>query len=557
MPAPVIEAIEAFDRDLRNEDVVARNRLAAAYRRAWLPILEEMNFLRRAVENAPTIPIIRGDGTTGFGIPPSWTFQHERYQALQTAVRAAVYEMATELGDVTLGGQAAAWETGIDEARAAARALAEVDPRSFATPPRGAFQAYTAGAQQGPLDSLLQSFIRNNGTAARDYTRDLIGAGLMQGRAPQSIARELEGAIRGLTQSRAETIARTEILRAYREAAYRSYTQNPDIVQSWTWRAAVENSRPPPCAACFGRHGQIFPITQRMEPHPRCRCRMVPRRSPIYGQVPEDPVLTDRDLAFSRLPVSAQRQVLGPTRLAGWRSGTWRMDDFATSRGRGLWGTNNAAIRPIYELRSLSRDPRRSLDFASRRLFETSARAEPRVSAFLQDVASRLDARLAGFGFRLKATNRISEKIYADVLDGRGLITATSQGINDALRYTLELTPAQFSDGVRIALAEARARGHRILDSKNFYLHNYTVARHGATSGYRGFHAVIQEPGGARYELQFHTAETLRRKEPSHLLYEVQRVATSPAERKRIQEEIGELWQDLEFPPGVEGLLDL
>lgn len=553
MPEPVLEAIDSFSKDLARRDLIARNTLLAAYRRQSISVLEEWRRLQEKVASAPRIAITTGAGVQTEGIPPSWIFQQDRYTALQVEVRGLVYSMGSTLGDVTLEGQAAAWETGIQEARAAGTSLGEISPRSWASVPTKAFESFTGGAERGPLAALLAGFVTKNGAEAGAFARDVIGAGILQGQAARDVARRLEAGLQTITFARAYRIARTETNRAYREGARASYTANRNIVQSWAWRAAVENTQHPPCGACFARHGQIFPISEPMQTHPNCRCRMVPRRSPLLGVLPNDPKLPDAKAAFDALAPAQQRRILGPGRLDLYRSGRSMLSDFATVRGRGgPWGPNAAVVRPLYELRNLSHEGR-ALPFAAQRLFTQSANAEARVSATLQDVAQRTGGTLEGFGFRLKMPNRIAEKIQTDVLDGRGGVTAVSEGINDALRYTLRMSPEQYADGVRIALAEIRSRGGTIVNTKNFWRKVYSKEEGG--SGYRGYHAIVQDATGARYELQFHTAESLATKEPSHALYEIQRqITTSPAEKLALQKRIADLWRRLTFPPGVDVL---
>ncbi len=552
MPEPVLEAIERYSKDLDRLDIVARNTLLGSFRRQIAPVLLEWRALQEKVATAPLIATIDGSGNVTQAIPPSWLFQEQRYASLQSEVRGLVYGMGATLGDVTLEGQAAAWETGLQEARAAGTALGEISPRSWAGVPSRAFASFTGGEAGGPLGSLLAGFTARNGGEARAFARDVIGAGVIQGLAARDVARRLEAGLSDLTFGRAYRIARTETLRAYREGARASYRANPNIVQSWAWRAAVENTSRPPCAACFARHGQLFPIEEPMQTHPNCRCRMVPRRSPLFGVQPNDPKLPDATAAFEKLSPAQQRRILGPGRLEMYRRGQANLRDFATVRGQGgPWGANAATVRPLYELRNLSHEGR-ALPFAAQRLFTQSAEAERFVSGTLQDVAYRTGGSLEGFAFRLKRTNRIAEKIQTDVLDGRGGVTAVSEGINDALRYTMRFSPEQYADGVRIALREIETRGGVIVNSKNFWNTTYTVAKHGADSGYRGFHAIIRDRTGARYELQFHTAESLAVKEPSHNLYEIQRQdSTSAAEKKRLAAAIGDLWRTLRFPPGA------
>lgn len=548
MPEPVLEAIESFDKALRDRDVIARNRLLSAYRLGILPVMQEAQALAERVATAPKIAIIRGDGTVGEGVPPSWTFQNERYQRLQTEIRGLVLGMAQELGVTTLEGQAAAWQTGVAEARAAGLALGEISPSSWASPPRAAFQAYVGGVTSGPLAPLLESFVVQNGAAAAGYARDVLGAGLLAGRGARQIARDLESGIETLTFSRAYRIARTETLRAYREGARASYKENPEVVQSWAWRAAVENTDRPPCAACFAKHGSLHPREEAMGTHPNCRCRMVPRRSPIFGVTPNDPKLLDAKEAFDRLSPAQQRRILGPGRLDLYERGRVRLQDFATSRSRGPWGRNDATVRPLYELRNLARQDR-VLGEVAQRLFTQSANAEIRVSSALQHAADAAGGQMQGFAYRLKLPGRLAEKIQGDVLAGRGSIVGAGEGINDALRYTMTFSPEDYAAGVARTRAILAEQGVSVVKTKNFW---------NAPGGYREYRIIGQDPGGARFELQFHTPESFVVKmEKSHELYARQRrIGIDPTEAAALQKEIDDLWASVRIPPGSTELPD-
>lgn len=547
MADPVLEAMDAFAGPLSKLTREAQQTLLSTYRSGWQSISAELEGLTAKVASAPTIATISGTGQLTQGIPPSWTFQQERYIALQGEVRSLVTSLEGTLIDTTKAGQIGGWDVGGKEALAAGSNLAEMPISSWAKTPTGAFQAFVGGATSGPLSSLLGSFAVTNGPQAAIFARDVLGAGLLRGRSAFAIADDLNAGLRSISYSRALTIARTETLRAYREGARQSYLANRNIVQSWTWRAAVENQERPPCAACFARHGSVHPLAEPMQTHPNCRCRMVPMRSPILGVRPNDPVLPDAKTAFDALKPAQQRRILGPTRLEMYRSGRVNLSDFATTRTRGLWGANAATVRPLSELRTLSSQSR-ALPGASDRLFRQAARAEPEVSAVLQKLGTRTGAELEGFGFRLKAPDRIAEKIRADVLDGKGSIVKVSEGINDALRYTYRLEPGAYAKSVAEIMRGLQAEGMTVLKTKNFWQ---------APSGYRGYHAIFQAPNGARFELQFHTARSLAVKEKSHLLYEIQRLpTTSAAERLRLQGEIDDLWATLKAPRGVKSIAD-
>jgi hypothetical protein len=186
---------------------------------------------------------------------------------------------------------------------------------------------------------------------------------------------------------------------------------------------------------------------------------------------------------------------------------------------------------------------------AAAELRQVSEAAEPEVSGILRTLEERTGGELAGFEFRLKAETRIAEKILTDVAEGKGTVEQVGLGINDALRYTLKYEGrATYMDGYTESVRALEAQGIRPLKPpKNFW----------GKPGYQGINAVFQGPGGARFELQFHTAASLARKDPSHKLYEALRTSTNPLERARLEDEINTLWSDLAASPDAQAFATL
>lgn len=96
-------------------------------------------------------------------------------------------------------------------------------------------------------------------------------AGLLNGTNPNDLAGELADC---LSPARATTIARTEMLGAYRIAALDAYRANSDVVGQWMWSA----SRGGACIACLEMDGEVFSLDEEMDgmTHPNCRCSPIP-----------------------------------------------------------------------------------------------------------------------------------------------------------------------------------------------------------------------------------------------------------------------------------------
>jgi SPP1 gp7 family putative phage head morphogenesis protein len=134
---------------------------------------------------------------------------------------------------------------------------------------------------------------------------------------------------------RSLTIARTETLRAYREASRLTYEQNADVVQSYVWVAALSRRT---CAACLALHGQEFPLAEPFGTHPNCRCTLVPR---LRGEA--NPVEETGEDWLSRQPAATAEVVLGRTGAAAWQEGAVGLSDFVGERQSAGYGTTRFA----------------------------------------------------------------------------------------------------------------------------------------------------------------------------------------------------------------------
>lgn len=132
------------------------------------------------------------------------------------------------------------------------------------------FTAVPVGAVKVAATQSYQLMLRH-GLDFADRSTALIQQSLIQGWGTQRLARELRNEL-GILKFRAETIARTETIRALNQAALERYDRTGvEFVQVV---AVGRNS----CPLCLGRNGSIY---RRPEPrifpfHPRCRCYLMP-----------------------------------------------------------------------------------------------------------------------------------------------------------------------------------------------------------------------------------------------------------------------------------------
>jgi SPP1 gp7 family putative phage head morphogenesis protein len=193
-----------------------------------------------------------------------------------------------------------------------------------------------AVTNDGPLAKLLDGFGK---TAAEKARLDLL-LGVSLGEHPSKVARRLRKSL-NVTQNRAFLIARTEQLRAYREATRAFYQNNKRIVTKWIWCASLSKRT---CAACLALNGQEFDTDTPMASHPACRCSMVPKTKTWaelgFPNVKETrPTMESGESWFSRQPVSTQKAVLGPHAYDAYSNGEVTLSDFIHIDRSREWGT--------------------------------------------------------------------------------------------------------------------------------------------------------------------------------------------------------------------------
>ena len=169
--------------------------------------------------------------------------------------------------------------------------------------------------------------------------REALLMGLVTGQGADAIARQLKDALNG-NRARAQTIARTEITRAYRKSAIEEYLANDDVVEGWVWTAARDGRT---CAVCWAMDGQFFENDQPFESHVNCRCVARPQSKTfaelgIESTVETRAVIEPGEEAFAKLPADRQLEILGPAKYEAYKSGKLRLRDLVGFKSDRTWG---------------------------------------------------------------------------------------------------------------------------------------------------------------------------------------------------------------------------
>jgi hypothetical protein len=136
--------------------------------------------------------------------------------------------------------------------------------------------------------------------------------------------------------------------------------------------------------------------------------------------------------------------------------------------------------------------------------------------------------RLAGLKHLLKGEDRLKEKIAErlEAKPGRTVQQAISS-ISDPVRFTFTYSPQRYADGVLTDVKLLKAEGFELMKLKNLWTNEQ----------YKGINSQWCRPEtGLRFEIQFHTRESLEAKELTHGAYERIRISVTPAERAELED---------------------
>lgn len=336
-PKTLQGATEDFRAALLSRQDEAVTAVASAYGVAEATIRGEWDALIARMTEA------QANGET---IIPAWLDSDARYRALIAAIEEAHRTLADEVTPAVSDAQADMVGDATRSAQTLAEAAAGAAPANvgitWAALPTAAIDNLIGFASDGsPLSDLFDAI----GPDMAVNARNALVASLAAGEGAADTARRLDGVL-NVGRARATNIARTETMRASREASRQSYEANADVVTGWRWVSAMTTRT---CAACWAMQGTLHTNDETLDGHQQCRCVMVPATrswAEITGDdsIPDTrPEIADGTEAFGRMTEGQQREVLGPSLYGLMSEGRITLSDCVVRESDPRWGTMRRA----------------------------------------------------------------------------------------------------------------------------------------------------------------------------------------------------------------------
>jgi SPP1 gp7 family putative phage head morphogenesis protein len=265
---------------------------------------------------------------SGDKVPVSWLYEQNRLKTIKAQITGQIDHFAALAQTAVTQLQRTAVELGTQSAQDLLQATVSIGvDYSFVLPPPSAIASIVGANQKGsPLADLFNGF----GTEASDKAGQALVLGITLGENPRRIAGMIQNAL-GISRNRVLTIARTEMLRAYRQSALMNYRANSAVVEQWMWNCSKS---PRTCAACLSEDGSVHDLDEEMESHPNCRCSAIPVTK-SWSDILSDTGIDTSDIEdinfddmqtgsewFDEQDESVQRQILGDARHNLYADGT-------------------------------------------------------------------------------------------------------------------------------------------------------------------------------------------------------------------------------------------
>jgi hypothetical protein len=219
-----------------------------------------------------------------------------------------------------------------------------------------------------------------------------------------------------------------------------------------------------------------------------------------------------------------------------------------TVQQRGDWGTKPAS--PL-EYNGLTPDSPEVKALAEK-AHAAAVFQEPEATRAVTAAIEASGGHLSGLAHRIKAPDAIANKIIRDCRSDHVEPEAAIAKLNDIVRYTALYPASVLVERVAIAHKSLLDAGWEHFDSKakNFFAPG---------DPYDGYNCVyINKKTGAKFEMQFHTPESIKIKALAHDIYkkyrELPAMDTARHTRKRLFDEMVGLWNNYDRPTNWEKL---
>lgn len=148
--------------------------------------------------------------------------------------------------------------------------------------------------------------------------------------------------------------------------------------------------------------------------------------------------------------------------------------------------------------------------------YDEIAQTEPQITKDLTSLAEKEKVEMVGLEYRLKSKDGTVEKVV------KRKKAKSAKDLYDVVRYTVKIDVDNYYNKKEKIMDEMKSKGYKVVKEKDTW----------RFPGYKGINIKMENSNGDKFELQFHTEDSLKAKEEAHKLYEKQRLPETTEEEK-------------------------
>lgn len=165
--------------------------------------------------------------------------------------------------------------------------------------------------------------------------------------------------------------------------------------------------------------------------------------------------------------------------------------------------------------------------------YEEIAKTEPQITKDLTSLAEKEKVEMVGLDYRLKSKDGTVEKIV------KRKKAKSAKDLYDVVRYTVQVDVNNYYNKKEKIINEMKSKGYKVIKEKDTW----------GLPGYKGINIKMENSEGNKFELQFHTEDSLKAKEEAHKLYEKQRLPeTTEEEKEKLDREMDKIFNKVPVP---------
>lgn len=178
--------------------------------------------------------------------------------------------------------------------------------------------------------------------------------------------------------------------------------------------------------------------------------------------------------------------------------------------------------------------------------YDTCREQEKQITPVMNEIAAAVGGEMFGLEFSVKTASSLERKVQKKMSEKGYTEDEALASMGDIVRYTQLIEHDKIADSCTQTLHKLQEKGYNVSGIENTWL---------SERAYKGINVDVISPEGQKFELQFHSKESMEVKNMIHPLYEKQRTLPKGSpEGRELEAQMKAISEKLPPPAGIESI---